>query len=122
MYGSFYTYHVSFLDPEMELRRPTGIERTTEEIEAGLGEQVRALRLRKNLRQDLLAERAGVALSALKNLESGKGAALKTFLKVLRALDRLDWLDALAPPVSISPLEMLKARPVRRRASRKQSP
>lgn len=99
-----------------------GIERSTKEIESDLGGQVRTLRLRKNLRQDLLAERAGVALSALKNLESGKGAALKTFLKVLRALDRLDWLDALAPAVSISPLEMLKAKPVRRRASRRRSP
>lgn len=93
--------------------------RTTEEIEKDLGRQVRSLRLRKNLPQERLAERAGVALSALKNLESGKGAALKTLIKVLKALERLAWLDTLAPVVSISPLQILKSKPPRQRASRK---
>jgi transcriptional regulator with XRE-family HTH domain len=93
--------------------------KTTEDLEKELGRQIRALRLRKNQDQESLAGRAGVALSALKNLESGKGAALKTFLKVLRALGRTPWLDTLAPAVSISPLQMLKPRPERQRASRK---
>jgi len=93
--------------------------RTTEEIEKELGQQIRSLRLRKNIHQEGLAERAGVALSALKNLESGKGAALKTFIKILRALERLAWLDTLAPAVSISPLQILKSKHPRQRASRK---
>ena len=49
------------------------ISKTTEEWEAELGEQARNLRLRQNLDQQTLAERAGVGLSALKNLESGHG-------------------------------------------------
>ena len=93
--------------------------KTTEEIEKELGEQIRSLRLRKGLNQVDLAERAGVALSALKNLESGKGAALKTFLKVLKSLERLEWLDTLAPVVSISPLQILHSKSPRQRASRK---
>ena len=60
-----------------------------------------------------------MALSALKNLESGKGAALKTFLKILRALERLEWLNTLAPVVSISPLQVLNSKASRQRASRK---
>jgi len=92
--------------------------KTTGEIEKELGLQIRSLRLRRNFDQVGLAERAGVALSALKNLESGKGAALKTFLKVLRALERLEWLDSLAPAVSISPLQILKSKAPRQRASR----
>ena len=95
--------------------------KTVEEWEFGLGEQTRALRLRANLDQVALAERAGVGLSAVKNLESGKGTTLKTLIRILRALDRADWLASLAPPVSISPLQMLKATPVRQRASRKRS-
>lgn len=91
--------------------------KSTEEWEAGLGEQVRNLRLRQNLDQRTLAEQAGVGLSALKNLESGKGATLKTMIKVLRALGRASWLETLAPEVSISPLQMLKAKPARQRAS-----
>ncbi len=90
----------------------------TQESEAALGGQVRALRLRENLDQRALAERAGVGLSALKNVESGKGATLKTFIKVMRALGRADWFETLAPTVSISPLQMLKTKPVRQRASR----
>ncbi|MCC6145265.1 MAG: XRE family transcriptional regulator [Rhodocyclaceae bacterium] len=95
------------------------IEKTVEEWEVNLGEQMRALRLRANLDQITLAERAGIGLTAVKNLESGKGATLKTLIKALRALDRADWLTTLAPPVSISPLQMLKAKPARQRASRK---
>ena len=95
--------------------------KTVEEWEAELGEQVRALRLRGNLDQITLAGRAGIGLTAIKNLESGKGATLKTLIKTLRALERADWLASLAPPVSISPLQMLKAKPVRQRASPKRN-
>jgi transcriptional regulator with XRE-family HTH domain len=91
--------------------------RTVEEWEIELGVQVRAMRLRANLDQVTLAERAGIALTAVKNLESGKGATLKTLIKTLRALDRADWLASLAPLVSISPLRMLKTKPARQRAS-----
>ncbi len=90
---------------------------TTEELEAQLGQQIRALRLRRNVDQQALAEQAGVALSALKNVESGKGATVKTLIKVLRALDRLDWLKILSPAVSISPLQLLKQKAPRQRAS-----
>lgn len=92
-------------------------DRTIEEWEIELGEQVRGMRLRANLDQVTLAERAGVGLTAVKNLESGKGAAIKTLIKTLRALGRADWLASLAPPVSISPLRMLKSKPARQRAS-----
>jgi len=95
--------------------------RTVEEWGSDLGEQMRALRLRANLDQISLAERAGIGLTAVKNLESGKGATVKTLIKSLRALDRADWLTSLAPPVSISPLQMLKAKPARQRASRRRA-
>jgi transcriptional regulator with XRE-family HTH domain len=90
--------------------------KTVEEWGAELGEQMRALRLRANLDQVSLAKRAGIGLTAIKNLESGKGATIKTLIKALRSLDRADWLDTLAPQVSISPLQMLKAKPARQRA------
>jgi transcriptional regulator with XRE-family HTH domain len=92
--------------------------KTVEEWASDLGEQMRALRLRANLDQITLAERAGIGLTAVKNLESGKGATVKTLIKALRALDRATWLSSLAPQVSISPLQMLNAKPARQRASR----
>lgn len=95
------------------------IDRTVEEWEIELGGHMRALRLRANIDQITLAERAGIGLTAIKNLESGKGATIKTLIRILRALDRADWLASLAPTVGISPLQMLKAKPARQRASRK---
>lgn len=95
--------------------------KTVEEWESDLGDQMRALRLRANLDQISLAERAGISLTAIKNLESGKGATLKTLIKALRALSRADWLSTIAPAVSISPLQMLKAKPARQRASRRRN-
>ena len=91
---------------------------TPADIATELGAHLRALRLRQNVDQQALAARAGVALNAVKNLESGKGASVRSLLHVLRALDREDWIQALAPQVSISPLQALKRRPVRQRATR----
>jgi transcriptional regulator with XRE-family HTH domain len=82
--------------------------KTTVELEELLGSRLRELRLLKNIDQKSLAGRAGVSLNALKHLESGKGARVNSLMKVLRALERSDWLDTLAPVVSISPIQMLK--------------
>ncbi len=93
-------------------------EMTCKEWESEIGRQLRALRIRKNIDQKQLAEQAGVALNAVKNLESGKGATLTSMIKVLCALERTEWLGSLAPTVSISPMQMLKSKAVRQRASR----
>jgi len=84
------------------------ILKTPEAIEAEFGQQIRELRLRNNIDQKQLAEIAGVALNAVKRLESGKTSTTLSLVKVLRALDRADWLFTLAPQVSVSPLEMAK--------------
>ncbi len=89
-----------------------------DELATQLGERLRALRLRQNVDQQALASRAGIALNAVKNLESGKGGTVRSLLRVLRTLGREDWLQSLAAQVSISPLEALKRRPARQRASR----
>lgn len=84
-------------------------ETSTSEWESFLGEQIRNLRLQADLDQAGLAARANISLTALKNLESGKGCNTKTLIKTLRALQRTDWLRALAPPITISPLDMAAA-------------
>jgi len=91
----------------------------TNDLEAELGRQLRGLRLRQDLDQRTLAERAGVALNVVKHLEAGAGSTVSSLIRVLRALGRADWLSSLSPTVSISPMQMLKAKPARRRASRK---
>ena len=90
-------------------------DRSTVEFQADLGQQLRQLRLRRNLDQRQLAREAGVALNVVKRLESGRGATLKSLIKCLRVLARTDWLSTLSPPVSISPLQMVKTKSVRQR-------
>lgn len=91
---------------------------TTEDLQTHLGDQLRRLRLARDLDQLTLADKAGVSEKALRNLEAGRGSSLSTLLQVLRALDRLDWLATLAPVASVSPMALLRQRPEPRRVSR----
>jgi transcriptional regulator with XRE-family HTH domain len=90
--------------------------RTTEDLEAALGAHLRTLRLRQDLTQQRLAERTGLALGAVKNAERGRGVQVKTLLRMLKALGRADWIDTLAPEVSVSPVQMLRSAAPRQRA------
>lgn len=91
----------------MQVRRD---HRTADEWEAVLGEQVRAARISANFDQQRLADLANISVGALSNLERGKGSSLKTLISVVRALGRTDWLEALAPPVLVSPIQMLRSK------------
>ncbi len=88
---------------------------TTQELELALGSSLKALRLQKNLDRKTLCEQAGISLNALRHLETGQGAAVKTLIRVVRALDRQDWLSAVAPTASINPLHMVHDNAVRQR-------
>lgn len=92
---------------------------TPEEIEAGIGEKLRALRLSRDLDQIGLAARAGVSVSALRSLEAGSGSTLRTLVRVARALGREDWFASIAPVATINPLTMLRRAQPRQRAGRR---
>lgn len=70
-----------------------------------LGERLRALRLRRNMTQEELAERALLAVGTVKSLEAGRGK-LSTLVAVLRELGALDQLDRFISPIAISPIKM----------------
>jgi DNA-binding XRE family transcriptional regulator len=92
---------------------------TPEEIEISLGDDIKNLRLQTNLEQKTLAERAGVSLKAIQNLENGNGSTLKSLVKIVRALGRESWFGTIAPVASINPLTMPVHTEQRQRASRK---
>lgn len=92
------------------------LQLTTDEWLHQLGAALRDLRLQQNLGQVDLAQRAGVARSAVQNLESGH-ATVATLVAVVRALGREDWLRSLHPETSINPLHMVRAPRARQRAS-----
>lgn len=83
------------------------VARTVEEWEREVGAQIRAARIDADLDQESLARIAGVSVGAVRNLERGYGSSLATLIRVVRALDRTDWLEALAPQVAVSPLDTL---------------
>jgi len=90
-----------------------------QELENALGEGIRRLRLQKNLDRQTLCDRAGVSMNALRHLETGKGTAVKTLILIARALGRVDWLEGLAPQVSINPLHTVRDKTIRERAGRR---
>lgn len=90
-----------------------------EDLLVALGTRIRELRLRENIAQTVLAARSGVSLKAVKNLENGTGATVASLLRVLRTLGQTEWIDALGPKVSISPMQMLTRKKERIRATRK---
>lgn len=90
---------------------------TLDEMEAATGEQLKALRLQRNLDQVTVAARAGVSVRALRSLEAGSGSTLHTFVAVLRALGREGWLETIAPVASINPLTLPRHKKERQRAS-----
>lgn len=72
-----------------------------------LGEQVREQRRRAGLDQQSLARRASISVGAFKKLESRNGSTLSSLIKVVRALQREDWLKSLAPRITVRPMQML---------------
>ena len=82
-------------------------------IEQELGHRIKALRLRKNITQEALAESATLSVNSIKSLESGRGK-LSTLIAVLRELSALDQLDNFIPETVISPLQLAKMQGKRR--------
>ncbi len=88
------------------------------ELQAVLGEQLKQLRIAKNVDQITTAEKAGLSEKALRNLEAGRGSTVESLLRVLKALDSLDGLQLIAPKPSVSPLALLRHSKSRRRVRR----
>ena len=100
----------------------SSMSETPDEMVAAIGERLRALRLLKNIEQSTLAARAGIGVTALKHLESGKGSTLDTLVKVVRTLGREDWIAGIAPVPTVNPLTMTRRAEPRQRARKKGAP
>ena len=74
------------------------VYRTRNEMLKVLGENLRASRLADNLSQQTAAERSGISLKAIRNLEAGENASTLSLLSYCRTLRKTDWLMTLAPP------------------------
>lgn len=75
-----------------------------EELLVRVGEALREHRLRRNITQQMLAERSGLSLTAVKRLEKGEGATLGSFIQVCRTLGQDWWIGELEPKDETSPI------------------
>jgi transcriptional regulator with XRE-family HTH domain len=96
--------------------------KTSDELQAMLGERLRRLRLSRNIDQITLAEKAGISDRALRNLEMGRGATVKTLVRTLKALDYVRGIEMLAPEATVNPLALLNSLKQPQRVSRPRGP
>ncbi|QXZ08390.1 helix-turn-helix domain-containing protein [Comamonas sp. Y33R10-2] len=82
--------------------------KTPDELEVELGEQLRAERLRLNLTMHDVALRAGISEQTIRSLENGAGGRLNSFIRVMKALGKEEWLVSFRPAVRISPMDIAK--------------
>ena len=78
------------------------------EIILEMGSRLKDFRLRKKLTQQQLAERAGVSLFTVAQIERGKPVSVSMLIAVMRVLRLLDNLELLLPRQEVSPIELLK--------------
>ena len=75
---------------------------------AEMGRRVQVYRLNLNLKQAVVADKAGVSRRVLQKLENGESCNLSTLIRILRALGKLDALDSFLPEPGPSPLQLAK--------------
>ena len=79
---------------------------TTAEILRELGQRIERYRLQQNRTLADVAASAGVGVRTAKRAEAGERPTLETVVRLLRALDRLDTLNAFLPVPLVSPLQL----------------
>jgi transcriptional regulator with XRE-family HTH domain len=92
-----------FQDMPMQQIRSTA---TTEEILRELGQRIGRYRLQQNRTLADVAAAAGVGVRTAKRAEAGERPTLETVIRLLRALGRLDTLNAFLPMPLVSPLQL----------------
>ena len=78
-----------------------------EDLAVDLGQRLREMRLPQAYTPQSLADKAGIGLRPLKDLEAGRGSRVLTLIRVLKALGAEDAIQSLAPRPTISPMDML---------------
>ncbi|MDY4630608.1 MAG: helix-turn-helix domain-containing protein [Candidatus Cryptobacteroides sp.] len=70
-----------------------------------IGEKLKAIRLKRNITQQSLAEAASISLSSVKKVENGEIGAFDTLLRILRTLGMLESISQLFEEEHLSPSE-----------------
>lgn len=69
-------------------------EITDQELLQRIGGKLKEIRLEQNVKQKELAEKAGLSMFSISQMETGHNTSIQSIIQVLRALGRMDMLDA----------------------------
>jgi transcriptional regulator with XRE-family HTH domain len=92
---------------------------TTEEVLRELGQRLERYRLQQNRTITEVAEAAGLGSATVKRAEAGNRPTLATIVRLLRALGRLETLEAFLPEPLVSPLQLARLSGQERQRARK---
>lgn len=92
--------------------------RTDESLLKSFGHSLRQARLARNLSQADLGREAGVSRDTVRRMEAGEPVSTLSLVRILRVLDLLDGLAAIAPDRGPGPLEQLRQGPSGRQRAR----
>jgi transcriptional regulator with XRE-family HTH domain len=85
-----------------------------------LGQQIKQMRLNKNMTQAQIAVHSGLSRSAVSDMENKGQGSMITFIQILRSLERLEILNHFITEAPISPIQIAKLHgKIRKRASKK---
>ena len=99
-----------------DLRTP--YVQSPESLAKEIGKKLERFRLSRNITQSKLAQDAGVSERTLRRLESGEGATLDSFIRILAALNLQQNMDMLIPDPRIRPIERIRTGGSERRRAR----
>ncbi|MBN2613210.1 MAG: helix-turn-helix transcriptional regulator [Bacteroidales bacterium] len=83
-----------------------------------IGNEIKRIRLEKNITQEKLSLESGIGRGFLSQIENGRPASLLTIIQVLRALQKLDLLKGFIYEPVISPMMLAKKQDEKRRRAR----
>ena len=87
-----------------------------------IGKRLKQIRLNQNLSQEKLSLLSGIDRITISRMESGRPVTSLTLIQLLRALNKLEILNAFRQEPEISPIKLLKLQEQqRKKASSKRS-
>lgn len=78
------------------------------EILQKIGDKMRELRLEQNMKQKELAEKSGLSMFSISQMETGHNTSVQSLVQVLKALDRLDMIESFLKEKEVDPLALAK--------------
>lgn len=84
------------------------MHRSTEDWERFLGEQLKSIRIQREMTQLEAAERLGISVGTVSRIENGSGSSLETLIRLIQLYGKEQWLESIAPQATISPIQQFQ--------------